>query len=102
MELSKFDRTTFKRNKTTHIELIEIFSRVNKSRDYLSEIDAIHSKKILALVANNPKLGHKKLSDSLMLEGITIDPYFIYLFLVKHNLNRKSLRMAWKNSLEES
>jgi hypothetical protein len=101
MNLSTLDRKAFKRKRVTRIELEGMFSRVRKTRDYLAEIDAIHSEKILALVADNPKLGPKRLSDSLMAEGISIEPIHIYMLLVKHNLNRKSLRMAWQDRVKE-
>jgi len=100
MNLSVIEERTIKRKRITRAELAVVFSRVKKPHEYLSEIHDFYSKIILAQVSNNPKLGAEKLSESLMLEGISLSPNFIYKFLVKNNLNRSSLRKSWKDSLE--
>lgn len=100
MNPSIIEERTVKRRRLTIAELAEVFSRVKKPHEYLSEMLVFYSKRILAQVSNNPKSGAKKLSEALMLEGISLSPNFIYKFLVKHNLNRSSLRKSWKDSLE--
>ena len=57
---------------------------------------------ILALVAQCPKWGPKKLADFLLLEGRSLSRSSIYNFLVKHNLNHLSLRNAWKDNQKET
>ncbi|MDA8430534.1 MAG: hypothetical protein M0T70_14875 [Geobacteraceae bacterium] len=94
------EERTIKRKRITKAELAEMFSRVKKPHEYLSEIHDFYSKIILAQVSNNPKLGAKKLSESLVLEGISLSPDSIYKFLVKRKLNRSSLRTSWKDRLE--
>ncbi len=100
MNPSIIEERTIKRKRITRAESAAVFSRVKKPHEYLSEIHDFYSKIILAQVSNNPKLGAKKLSESLVLEGISFSPNFIYKFLVKHNLNRSSLRKSWKDCLE--
>lgn len=100
MDLLKAARITVKQRRLTSADLARIFTRVNKPHDNFSETLPFHSEKILALVANYPKYGAKKLSDSLMLEGISLNPHSIYKFLVKHNLNCCSLRKSWKDTLK--
>ncbi len=100
MNLSMIEERTIKRKRITKAELAEMFSRVKKPHEYLSEIHDFYSKIILAQVSNNPKLGAKKLSESLVLEGISLSPDSIYKFLVKRKLNRSSLRTSWKDRLE--
>ena len=100
MDPSMIEERTIKRKRVTKTELAAVFSRVKKPHEYLSELHDFYSKIILAQVSNNPKLGAEKLSESLMLEGISLSPNFIYKFLVKSNLNRSSLRKSWKDSLE--
>lgn len=100
MNLSMIEERTIKRKRITKAELAEMFTRVKKPHEYLSEIHDFYSKNILAQVSNNPKLGAKKLSESLELEGISLSPNSIYKFLVKRNLNRSSLRKSWKESKE--
>jgi hypothetical protein len=100
MNPSMIEERTIKRKRITKAELAGMFSRVKKTHEYLSEIHDFYSKTILAQVSNNPKLGAKKLSESLVLEGIFLSPDSIYKFLVKRNLNRSSLRKSWKDRLE--
>lgn len=102
MDSLKTERKTVKRRRITVAEPAEIFSRVKKPDEYFSEVHSFHSEKILALLANCPKDGAKKLSASLMLEGIFLSPNSIYKLLVKHDLNRSSLRTSWKDGLEET
>lgn len=52
--------------------------------------------KILALVAQHPDWGPKKIADSLKSEGISLSKQSIYTFLAKRNLNRISLRESWE------
>jgi len=94
--------TAVKRKRLTMEELAIIFTRVKKTHEYMSDILPIHSEKILALVANYPKYGTKRLSDSLIHEGIFLTPRSIYKFLVNHNLNRRSLRMSLKDNQKET
>ncbi len=100
MNLSVIEERTIKRKRITREKLATVFSRVKKPHEYLSELHDFYSKTILAQVSNNPKHGAKQLSESLMLEGISLSPNFIYKFLVKGNLNRSSLRKSWKDNLE--
>lgn len=100
MNPSMIEERTIKRKRITRAELAAVFSRVKKPHEYLSELHDFYSGIILAQVYNNPKHGAKKLSESLMLEGISLSPNFIYKFLVKCNLNRSSLRKSWKDNLE--
>jgi hypothetical protein len=102
MDSLKSERKTVKRSRLTIAELAGIFTRVKKTHEKNSAILPIHSEKILALVVNYPKYGTKRLSDSLMLEGIFLNPHSIYKFLVKHNLNRRSLRKSWKDNQKET
>ena len=94
--------TAVKRRRLTSAELARIFTRVKKQHDLFSDLLPIHSEKILALVENHPNYGTKRLSDSLLLEGISLSPHSIYKFLVKHNLNCCSLRASWKNKQKET
>lgn len=82
-------------------EVSGIFTHVRKLHEYSPEMRALQLEKILALVANCPKLGAKKLSDSLIHEGVHLSPSAIRNVLVKHNLNRRSLRKTWKDCLEK-
>lgn len=100
MNLSVIEERTIKRKRITRAELAGVFSHVKKPHEFLSEIHDFYSKIILAQVYINPKHGAKKLYESLMLEGICLSQNFIYKLLVKHNLNRSSLRKSWKDSLE--
>ena len=100
MSPSMIEKRTIKRKQITRTEVTVVFNRVKKPHEYLSELHDFYSKNILAQVSNNPKLGAAKLSESLMLEEISLSPNFIYKFLVKSNLNRSSLRKSWKDSLE--
>lgn len=100
MNLSVIEERTIKRKRITRAELTVVFSRVKKPHEYLSEIHDFYSKLILAQVYKNPKHGAEKLSGSLMLEGISLSPNFIYKLLVKRNLNCSSLRKSWKDNLE--
>lgn len=98
MNQIKKERKTVTRRRVTDEESTKIFSRVEKPQEYFSEMHTFLLKKIFAHVANNPKLGVKKLSDLLILDGIFLSHNTIYKMLVKHNLNNHSLRKAWKNN----
>lgn len=56
------------------------------------------SEQILSLVARHPSWGPKKIAGSLVIEGTCLSSYSIYKFFVKHNLNKVSLRNAWKDN----
>lgn len=99
MDSLKAERKNVKQRRLTSADLARIFTRVKKQHDFFSDLLPIHSEKILALVENYPNWGTKRLSDSLMLEEISLSPHSIYKFLVKRNLNRSSLRKSWKDSL---
>lgn len=101
MELLKNEVKAVKRSRIANEQLANVFSRVKKPQEYLSEMYVIYLNKILAHLANNPKLGAKKLSALLVREKILLSPSAIYKLLVKHSLNSRTLRMAWKNNQME-
>ena len=98
MNLLKAEGKTVTRRRVPDEESAKIFSRVKKPQEYISEMNTFLLKKISTYVTNNPKLGVKKLSDLLILDGIFLSHNTIYKMLVKHNLNTHSLRKAWKDN----
>jgi hypothetical protein len=94
------EKHTVIRRRLTMAEVAGIFTRVRKPHEYSPEMRALQVEKILVIVADCPKLGAKRLSDSLIHEGVHLSPSTIRKVLVEHNLNRRSLRKAWKDNLE--
>ena len=83
--------------------LVSIKSLTIKPWIYVSKAEALGvPESILALVAQCPKWGPKKLADSLLLEGRSLSRSSIYNFLVKHNLNHLSLRKEWQGNQKET
>lgn len=125
MDFLKAEEKTIKRKRLTMAELAEIHKRVSRPQinveasrsSHLVSIKSLTIKpwiyvskaeapgvpeKILALVAQCPEWGPKKIADSLMLEGISLSRQSIYNFLVNHNLNQLSLRKSWKDGQKET
>lgn len=98
MNLLKPERNLVKLRQHKREEFTPIFSRVKKRQEYCSEVDSFYAEKILNKVATYPKFGARRLSEMFILEGISLSPYMIQKCLVKHNLNLRSLRMAWKEN----
>ncbi len=73
-----------------------------RTREHFSKTAALGAtEKILALVAQYPECGTKKLADSLVLQGVSLSRQAIHTILVKHNLNRASMRKTWSKNQKE-
>lgn len=93
--------TIVKRRRLKNEELSHVFTRIKKPQEYLAELSNVYLNLICEHLKNNPKLGPKRLSDLLMCEGISLRPNWIYMLLIKHKLNRRSLRESWSANQEE-
>lgn len=97
----KTKERTVKRRRLNNEELSQVFTRIKKPQEYLAELSNVYLNQICEHLTNNPKLGPKRLSDLLMCEGISLRPNWIYMLLIKHNLNRRSLRESWAANQKE-
>jgi len=101
MNLLKTKERTVKRRLFKNEELSHVFTRIKKPQEYLAEFSDVYFNLICEHLTKNPKLGPKRLSDLLMCEGKSLRPNWIYKLLIKHNLNRRSLRESWAANQKE-
>lgn len=74
-----------------------------KTRKHFSKTAALGAtEKILALVAQYPEWGTKKLADFLADQGISLNRQSIHKILIKYNLNHPAMRKAWQDTQKET